>query len=399
MEVFEKGAGFDPGDPYVRNIARHTRSTLKKYYESSGRYDDIRIDVPAGNYIATFESRGTAAQAFAVNDAADITVGEKPVLNVAPLAVDRRTDDAMPTVAVIPFDYHGLASDEEYVIGDLLAEHTIAGMSRSPHLNVISKLSTRKLRGVCLSLEEISTRLGCHYVMSGSYRCKNARLTLVVELAECDSGEVIWADEMFAPVVELVQEKDSIVCELLSQTSRSIMVHEIKRASTQPLESLALHTQLLFGQRNMHNDSDKFFLQAKNLLEGVLRAHPDHPAINAHIAQWHVMKINRGGGWDSLIEKDKKEACRYLQRALDSNPIHPLALTINGLVETQFNRDPEKGLEIYNEVQRYHPNEPLLYCYKAAVLSYKGEGHAAIECANKALKLSPYDPQLNLFHT
>lgn len=407
VEVFDKGEGFDPGDPYVRNIARQTRSTLKKYYATTGKSDDVRIDVPAGNYVATFDCRSVAEHSTdVVRDVSDgshqyvsVIAANESIQNKPGLRAIRAVLSAKPTVAVIPFRYHGRVQNDESILGETMAGSTIAGLSRSPHINVISRLSTTRLRNVDWSLEKITSQLGCDYVMSGSYRCRNKRLVLLVELAECNGGEVLWSDELTSGVADLLNEQDSLVDELIHQTARSVIVHEIRRAATIPLESLAMHTQLLAGLHNMHSTEDKKFLEAKVRFESVLRNHPAHPAVNAQIAHWHVMKLNRGGGWDTSIEHHKKAANRYLKRALESDPYDPLALTINGLAETQFNRNPEKGLAIYNDALAIHPNEPLLYSYKAAVLSYKGEGEAAVECANAALQLSPIDPQLNMFHT
>ena len=53
LEVFDKAASHDPGaDPIVRVEARRLRARLKEYYETEGRGDSIRIDIPKGAYAA-----------------------------------------------------------------------------------------------------------------------------------------------------------------------------------------------------------------------------------------------------------------------------------------------------------------------------------------------------------
>ena len=56
IEVFDKDASHDPGsDPIVRVEARRLRTRLKEYYETGGRNDPIRIDLPKGAYAPTFQ--------------------------------------------------------------------------------------------------------------------------------------------------------------------------------------------------------------------------------------------------------------------------------------------------------------------------------------------------------
>jgi Tol biopolymer transport system component len=56
LEVFDKTASHDPGaDPIVRVEARRLRARLKEYYETEGLGDPIRIDIPKGAYIPTFQ--------------------------------------------------------------------------------------------------------------------------------------------------------------------------------------------------------------------------------------------------------------------------------------------------------------------------------------------------------
>jgi Tol biopolymer transport system component len=56
LEVFDKAASHDPGaDPIVRVEARRLRARLKEYYETEGLTDPIRIDIPKGAYIPSFQ--------------------------------------------------------------------------------------------------------------------------------------------------------------------------------------------------------------------------------------------------------------------------------------------------------------------------------------------------------
>ncbi len=58
MQVFGRGGDFDPRlDPVVRVQARLLRFKLHEYYETVGKSDPIRIDMPKGSYLPAFSSQ------------------------------------------------------------------------------------------------------------------------------------------------------------------------------------------------------------------------------------------------------------------------------------------------------------------------------------------------------
>jgi predicted ATPase len=55
VDVFDRGSSFDPRiDPIVRVQARKLRAKLSEYYSTEGYADEILIEVPKGQYVATF---------------------------------------------------------------------------------------------------------------------------------------------------------------------------------------------------------------------------------------------------------------------------------------------------------------------------------------------------------
>ena len=69
--------------------------------------------------------------------------------------------ELLPTVAVVSFITRD-SSDDHQVIGEVLAEEIIRDLSRSPELNVISRLSTTAFRGRGSGLAEIGANLSAN---------------------------------------------------------------------------------------------------------------------------------------------------------------------------------------------------------------------------------------------
>ena len=58
LEVFDRPSDYDPGtDPIVRAEARRLRSRLVDYYQTLGKLDQVRIDLPKGTYVPVFISQ------------------------------------------------------------------------------------------------------------------------------------------------------------------------------------------------------------------------------------------------------------------------------------------------------------------------------------------------------
>ncbi len=399
VEVFDKGSSFDPGDPYVRNIARLTRVALRNYYQDKGEQDPVRIDVPPGNYIATFTAQTGGPQVVPKTPIdGDIVYKTEGTRHEPEPAVSNA--GLLPTLAIIPLKYQGAGAANELVIGEVLAANIIAGLSKSSHINVISRLSTTLFRESSSDLGELSRKLNADYALSGNYQCQGQKLTISVEIADCKTLEVIWADNLQCSISEMLAADDSVVDEMVLQTARAVLHQEIRRAAAEPLHSLALHTKLVAGVHYMHSMSPDLFDAARNQFNHIIGRYPNHPTIHALLAHWYVLKINRSGGWSIGEDKrNKASAVQHCEMALESNPGHPLALTMFGLIETHMNRNPDKGLELYSTAEHLNPNEPLVFACKAAALAYQEKGSLAVDFALKALALSPMDPQLHLFHT
>jgi hypothetical protein len=88
--VFERGADYSPGeDSVVRRQAYSLRQKLQEYYREEGRNDAVRIEVPVGRYVPTFQfaDRNSATlPVLPVSEAASETVAE-PFRNSAPRVI------------------------------------------------------------------------------------------------------------------------------------------------------------------------------------------------------------------------------------------------------------------------------------------------------------------------
>ena len=310
--------------------------------------------------------------------------GDRPVIKPAiPLG------DLLPTVAVIPFTGHYVAA-EYLVLGEILAEEVIGALSRSPEVNVISRLSTTAFRERVITLDEIRTHLNTNYVLSGRYRIGEGKVIINVELADAKSGQVVWANRMTDQLAGLLAGDQDLIGEIVRDVGAAVMSRELQRAQSQALPTLKSYTLLMAAIALMHRLSLHDFEEAHKLLEALIERASRQSVPHAWLAKWHVLRVQQG--WSDDPEKDGQKALECTKRALDVDPDSSLALAIDGLVHTHLMKRHDVAQDRYDLAIEKNPNDSLAWLLKGTQHAFMGEGDEAVEFTQRALKLSPLDP-------
>ncbi len=301
-----------------------------------------------------------------------------------------------PTIAVIPFTAR-TSGPEDAVLGEILAEEIIAALSRTPDLNVISRLSTTALRGRDASLPLVQSHLNANYVLSGAYRVSGNQLILVTELIEARSGRAVWGESLKSTVQEVLQGEDRITSEVVSQLGAHIVRTEMQRAASRPLPNLESSTLLMGAISLMHRSTRSEFDRVREMLEYLIDRHRRLPTPRAWLAKWHVLQVTRG--LSSGGKEETKRALEQTQRALDVDPSCSLALAIEGFVHCHMLKDLDGAGQRYESALAANPNDSLAWLFSGVLHSFRSEGSQALASSEKALTLSPLDPMLYFYQS
>ncbi|MEM9370684.1 MAG: adenylate/guanylate cyclase domain-containing protein, partial [Pseudomonadota bacterium] len=293
-----------------------------------------------------------------------------------------------PTLAVIPFTGRDFGK-EHNILGDILAEELIRNFSRSPDLNVISRLSTTAFSHRLVSLDEVRDHLNANYVLSGTYRVDGDRIHLDAELAESKSSGIVWSERMEGKTDSIIIGDSEIIGRLTRNARLAIVSREIKRSTLQSLPTLESYSLLMGAVALMHRMSLKDFQHAHDLLEALIDRASQQSVPRAWLAQWHVLRWQQG--WTDDPDRDAAQALDCSKRALDADPESSLALSIDGLVRTHFTKELDIAAESYRKAVEANPNDPLARLHKGALHAFTDQGELAVEETDRALSLSPLD--------
>ncbi|MGI8746432.1 MAG: tetratricopeptide repeat protein [Bryobacteraceae bacterium] len=234
IEVFGRKASYDPRiDAVVRTEAVKLRARLKEYYESEGREDPVRIDLPKGGYVPVFHLREEPVAALPEPSAPTSRVEAPPAaapnwkvfaaggLIVAVLALSvffaiRKTSRSaeghgseLESIAVLPFSDLSPQRDQEYFC-DGMADEIIDALTKVGGFRVVARTSSFAFRGKQQDIREIGKKLNVGAVLEGSVRKFGDKLRVTAQLNSVADGYHLWSETYERELKDVFAVQDEI---------------------------------------------------------------------------------------------------------------------------------------------------------------------------------------------
>lgn len=376
----------DPNDAYVRNIASQTRAALKSYYAALEEQPDLVIQLAEKGYQPQFSS--PLNNKLRTNTPVPQREADtKPTPNP--------TNRLLPTIAILPFQC--LAGDEFHgIVGELLSGVLIANLAKSRHLHVISQRTSSQFGDSLQSTSQLGAELGADYIVEGRYVVHSDSVRLQVELSSCDFDEVIWAEQFRSSIEAVVQEQDELTDQVLSGIGQHLFQHAVQRSLNAPLHSLQCHSLLIGSINIMHRGSANDMKQAREMLEQLQQRNLHHATPHAHLAYWSILNYVRDG---ARTENAREFVLGHADHAIAIDSQHSVALTAKGAFSSHFVGDFDSAREYYEKAILYSPNEASAMARLSVTEVFTRSASQAFDTANRAIKISPFDPELYFFHS
>ena len=386
------------------------RSLMKALVKSGDRAQAIReyercrealqavLDLPPSKDTEDLYKAVRLLAANRLRAVATETSGAEPPEPAAPPSAKARgeTPDLkqQPSIAVLPFV--DLANGRlPGGVADGLVEDLIQVLSRVPNFFVISRLSTLAFRDQVRPPKEIGEALGVKYILSGSIRLGGHRLRVTAELTETGSGGALWLATFDEELGDFLEIQERLADTIVRRVAPYLHAVELKRVRGKRLTDLGAYELLLRAQENMHNSSREVFDATEELLDKAIERDPNYAAALAWRAQWHVLRI--GQGWSPEPERDTQQASHFAQRAIECDPLEPMAHVVSGHIASFLRKDFDTAFRHFEAALEINPNCALAWLWSAASRAYIGDGPRAIHEIQKAMALSPYDPRMYAF--
>jgi len=336
-----------------------------------------------------------------------VDMGEQTLKNIARpvrvfgLAIDPKTDVASsrpspplpdkPSIAVLPFANLSGDPDQEY-FADGMVEDIITGLSRIKWVFVIARNSTFAYKGKSMDVKLVGRELGVRYVLEGSVRRSANRVRIAAQLIDATSGTHIWAERYDRALDDIFAVQDELTISVLGVIEPTLRHAEIERAKRKRPDSLDAYDLYLralpFAFTAMPQDAS----EALAFLERAIDLEPDYAAAHAIIAWCHEQRYLRGG----LNEETKRTALHHARRAIAIGGDDAGALATAGFVIAVIEFDYETATAAFDRSFALSSSSALALGFSSIVRAWKGDDAIAVEQAQRAIRLSPFDPLLYL---
>lgn len=296
-----------------------------------------------------------------------------------------------PSIAVLPFE--NLSADpEQAYFADGVVEEIITALSRVHWLFVIARNSSFTYRGRDVNLKQVGEELGVGYVLEGSLRKAGNRIRITGQLIEASTGAHLWAERFEGQLEDIFELQDEIAARVAGAIAPRVQLAEIERAKTKPTASLNAYDCYLRGISHVHRGTQEAIEEGLALFHRSIELDPDFAAAHA-MAAWSYFwrKVN---GWTEDRAREVAEGERLARRAVELGRDDAVALTRSGHALAHLTRDLDAGIALLDRAVFLNPNLASAWFLGGFLRTWHGEYEGAIAHFERAMRLSPVDPEL-----
>jgi len=296
-----------------------------------------------------------------------------------------RTEDR--SIAVLPFQNLSSDSEQEY-FADGMVEDIIAGLSRISWLTVIARNSSFSYKGKTTDVKQIGRDLGVRYLLEGSVRKTGPRVRVTVELIDAETGIHLWVERYDRQLDDIFALQDEIAMSVVGAIEPNLRKAELERIKRKRPDSLDAYDLILQALPYAYSHMPDKAAIAIPLLEKALAIEPGYAAAHAPLALCYHARYGRAG----LREEDRAAAIHHAHAAIIGGGDDAIALGIAGFVISVDERDHGLAQELFERALTLSNSNALSLSCSALALSWQGKTAVAIDRAERALRLSPFDP-------
>jgi TolB-like protein len=232
-------------------------------------------------------------------------------------------------------------------------------------------------------------RLPADHIVHGSVRRVGETVRVSVQLVNVANGRQVWADRYDATARDLHAVQDAIAARIartLAVQADEVRLDVARRA---PLGSLDVYDCWLRGLDCLRTGTIEADAEARRCFERALEMDPTYARGYAglslsHFNEWSCQAWVR---WD---EKERL-AHDYAQRAAALDASDAMVQVVLGRILVYRHRYDEAAHHLERALQ-LNPNDTDVLVHASLAQTYLGDPQAALETANKAMRLNPMYP-------
>lgn len=300
-----------------------------------------------------------------------------------------------PVIAVLPFANLSGDSEQEY-FADAITADIITHLSKHRWLQVIARNTILGFKGQAVDVRELAKSLDATYVVEGRVQHAGNRIRVAANLIEARTGHQIWTDRYDRELDDIFDLQDEITETIAARIEPEIGFAERNRVAHVRPANLQAWDAYHLGVYHFFKFTGKDNIEAQKLLK---QSQELDPNFGEAYAWWAYAVVLGMVYWETKPTQelmDQALAACNKALSLDSQnaSFHALKARI------QVARCEYNSALTENEIAiNLNPTFAAAHCGLGDSLAYEGNYQEAMYCFDRAIDLSPNDPQLWAFYS
>ena len=285
------------------------------------------------------------------------------------------------SLAILPLSRQG-GEESDAWIGAAVADTLIADLSRLQGLGIVAReRAGRALQEAAADGADALTlgrRLGCRWVLAGSFTALGERIRIVPMLTEVGTGRVAWSEKLDGARADLFALQDRLAGGVAAALSLRLQPKETRERPAIDAYELCARAKTLFARLEKGT-----FETAASLMEQAIGADPEFAEPYVRLCSIHAMRFT--------FQTDRRdlEVCRaHATRAVSLDPrlAEPHVYLCYALWRLG---EPEAALRAAEEAARLDPLEPRAPYFAGCIQWNLYRRAAAKASLQHAVRLGP----------
>jgi TolB-like protein len=311
-------------------------------------------------------------------------------IETAPVGLVAASAPSAPRLSIVVLPFANLSNDpdQEY-FADALTEDLTTDLSRIEGMFVIARGTAFTFKGKTGDAKQVGRELGVRYVLEGSVRKLGPRIRVNAQLIDAETAAHLWAERFDRNAEDLFVVQDEITGRIAIELNFNLLAAE----AAKPTENPTALDYLLRGRAAMMApSSQERYVRALPLLERALALDPQSVVSRSRLAHALAVRVMDGTSADAA---DIERALALAEGSLAISLRDPLAHYARAQVFRALGRWEEAVADYEACIAG---NRNFAIAHLAACRIWSGEIDGAIPLIERAIRLSPRDPDIGTFY-
>jgi TolB-like protein/DNA-binding winged helix-turn-helix (wHTH) protein/Tfp pilus assembly protein PilF len=298
------------------------------------------------------------------------------------------------SIVVLPFVNLSNDPDQDY-FADGITDNLTTDISYIGTF-VIARNTAFTYKGKTIDAKEIGRELGVRYLLEGSVQRSGNQIRINAQLIDAETGSHLWAETFDRELGDLLAIEDEITARIAHTLGLQLIDIEARRAERRGTSADAMD-YVMRGNAlaNRPVFTKEKYRAAEQMFEKALQLDEHLPSALAGLADARTGNVL--DGFSDTPESDLQRADELVSEILAANPNNFPAHAVKAQILRAQKRYEEAIVE-YDTAIALNPMclGCLIHLARAKILI--GEPAAAIPLLNRALLISPRDPEIGFMH-